>query len=127
MLHKFLLLICTLGLSLPAWAGDHSLFEMRTYTTNEGKLASLQSRFRDHTMTLFDKHGIKNIAYWVPADIPNTLIYIVAHESRDSAAANWKAFVDDPAWQKVYTDSIADGPLVQKIVNVFMTKTDYSP
>ncbi len=65
------------------------VFEIRTYTTEPGKLDALLARFRDHTTKLFEKHGIMSIGYWTPADEPrsdNTLIYIVAHpESRGGA------------------------------------------
>ena len=115
------------GLAPQAAADSHSLYEMRTYYANEGKIDDLHARFRNHTMKLFEKHGMKNIAYWSPADQPNTLIYIIAHKSAEAAEASWKAFVADPAWVEVYTASIADGRLVAKIDNVFMTKTDYSP
>ena len=43
------------------------VFELRTYTTPEGKLPNLQARFRDHTMSIFEKHGITNVAYWMDA------------------------------------------------------------
>jgi hypothetical protein len=59
------------------------VFELRTYTTNEGKLPDLQKRFRDHTMDIFKRHGITNIGYFTPEEKPNTLIYIIAHESRE--------------------------------------------
>ena len=103
------------------------LYELRTYTTNEGKLEALHTRFRDHTRSMFEKHGMQNVAYWVPVDKPNTLIYIIAHRNQDAAAASWKAFVEDPEWQAVYAASIADGRLVANIDNLFMNATDYSP
>ena len=55
------------------------LYELRTYYTPEGKLDALNARFRNHTLALFEKHGMKNIMYWVPVDKPNTLIYVIAH------------------------------------------------
>src|SRR5947207_1555015 len=74
-------------------------FEMRTYTAAEGKLDALNARFRDHTTKLFEKHGITNVGYWVPADgdrSKDTLIYILAYPDKESRAKSWKAFVDDP-------------------------------
>ncbi len=108
-------------------AAQSEVYELRTYTTNEGKLPALHSRFRHHTMALFAKHGMRNIAYWIPQNTPNTLIYIIAHDSREAADGNWREFVNDPDWQKVYAASIANGRLVKNIDSVFMTKTDYSP
>src|SRR5262249_46076451 len=87
------------------------VFEIRTYTAEDGKLDALNARFRDHTTKLFEKHGITSIGYWVPADEPrskNTLIYVVAHASRDAAKQNWEEFQTDPEWQKVKAESEAD-------------------
>ncbi len=84
------------------------VYELRTYTTNEGKLDNLNARFRDHTVALFDKHGMESVAYWVPTDEPqsaNTLIYVLRHPSREAASASWKAFIEDPAWAKVAEES----------------------
>ena len=105
------------------------VYELRTYTTNEGKLEALQSRFRDHTVKLFEKHGMKNVGYWVPTDkrSDNTLIYIIQHKSRDAANASWKAFMGDPDWQAAYKASVADGRLVKKVESVYMNGTDYNP
>jgi len=123
------LTILVLAVMAPSRASADAgmLYELRTYHTNDGKLEALHERFRNHTMGLFEKHGMKNIAYWTPVDQSNTLIYIVAHKDRDAAATSWQAFVADPEWQKVYQASIAEGALVNKIDSVFMTKTDYSP
>ena len=103
------------------------VYELRTYTCNPGKLPDLHKRFRDHTMRLFEKHGMKNIGYWVPTDKPETLIYIVEHKSRDAAKQSWKAFIDDPEWKEVYKESHKNGVLVKKVESVYMTPTDYSP
>src|SRR4029077_3769387 len=72
-----------------------AVYELRVYHTYEGKLDDLLTRFREHTMRLFEKHGMKNIAYWTPTDDPlkgKTLFYVIAHPSREAATANWKAF-----------------------------------
>ena len=106
---------------------DKRVYELRSYTTFPGKLDALETRFRDHTMALFAKHGIENISYWKPLELPNTLVYLVAHPSLAEAAVAWKAFGTDPAWQTVYAASISEGRLVENIDKVFMTKTDYSP
>jgi len=107
------------------------VWELRTYTTNDGKLDDLHARFRDHTVGLFSKHGMESLGYWVPTDSPrsaNTLIYVIRHESRDAAKVSWKAFLSDPDWQKVYRESEADGPILAKAPeSVYMEATDYSP
>ena len=106
------------------------VFEIRTYTTNEGKLDDLNARFRDHTMKIFEKHGMTNIGYWVPTDedrSKNTLIYIIAHDSREAAKESWAAFGKDPEWQKARAASEENGKIVAKVESVFVTPTDYSP
>ena len=103
------------------------VFELRTYTTNEGKLPNLLARFRDHTRRIFEKHGMENVGYWVPQDSPNTLIYIIAHDSRDAATKNWENFIADPKWQEVSRASQVDGRILASApVAVFMEATDFS-
>ncbi len=106
------------------------VFEMRTYTAPDGKLPNLQARFRDHTIRIFNKHGMKSVGYWVPQDAPtkdNTLIYIISHDSREAAKKNWADFQADPEWKKVSAESQVDGRIVSGVVSVFMDATDYSP
>jgi len=110
-----------------ASAQDSIVYELRTYTTNEGKLNDLQTRFRDHTLELFEKHGMKSIGYWIPTDKPETLTYLLLHNSKAAAELSWAAFIADPVWLKVYADSIANGRLVSNIDSTFMAATDYSP
>ena len=113
-----------------AQAGNR-VFELRTYTTNEGKLPALQARFRDHTTKLFTKHGMTNIGYWTPQDpklSQTTLIYVIAHASREAATKSWAAFRADPVWQKAAAASEVDGKILARSPeSVFMDPTDYSP
>ena len=109
---------------------DKRVFEIRTYYTHPGKLDALNARFRNHTVKLFEKHGMTNVGYWLPTDPPqseNTLIYVLAHKDRDAAKKSWDAFRKDPDWLKVRTESEAQGPINTKIESVFLTPTDYSP
>jgi hypothetical protein len=106
------------------------LYELRTYTTLPGRLPALNKRFAEHTMKLFEKHGMKNEMYWIPTDPAkkdNTLIYVVSHASQEAADASWKAFGADPDWQKARAASEADGKIVEKVERVYMRLTDYSP
>ena len=114
----------------PAAEKEARIFELRTYTTHPGKLDDLHKRFRDHTCELFKKHGMEMIGYWTPADEPeseNTLIYILAFPSREARNKAFDAFRNDPAWQKAFKESRADGPIVEKVESKFITPTDYSP
>ena len=101
--------------SVPAADAKQRVFEIRTYTTEPGKLPDLLKRFREHTTKLFEKHGMTNIGYWVPTDEPrskDTLIYILAHDSRDAAKKSWDGFQADPDWIKARDASEAAGKIV---------------
>lgn len=109
-------------------AADPGCYELRTYHAAEGKLEALHSRFRDHTLALFEKHGMKNLAYWVPE--PNegqTLLYLLAYPDKEARETSWKAFLADPAWQAAKAESEKDGKLVASIESLFLVPTDYSP
>ncbi len=102
------------------------VFEMRTYITHEGKLDDLQARFRNHTTKFFEKHGMTNVGYWVPRDQPNTLVYILAYPSKDAATKAWDGFRKDEGWIAARTASEANGPIVAKVISVFMDPTNFS-
>ena len=112
------------------WVPPSEVFELRTYTAEEGKLPSLLALFRDDVTRLLEKHGMTHVGYWVPQDPPrseNTLIYIVSHEDREAAQASWGAFREDPEWRRVAEESQADGRIVANIESVFIDATDFSP
>jgi hypothetical protein len=105
-------------------------FELRIYTTHEGKLEALHKRFREHTNRLFQKHGMELVGYWTPVDGPeakNTLIYVLAYPSREARDKAWAAFQADPQWIKARDESHKDGVIVSKVESKFMDSTDYSP
>ena len=113
-----------------AQVGGGVVFELRVYHTNEGKLNDLLTRFRDHTITIFNRHGMESVAYWTPTDDPlkdRTLFYILKHPSREAAATNWAAFMADPEWKSVSAASEVNGKIVIKVDSTFMTMTDFSP
>jgi hypothetical protein len=103
------------------------VYELRTYTAADGQLDALHTRFRDHVLTFFQKHGMKSVVYFKPIDAPlsqTTLIYLLSHESREAAVKSWAEFRGDPEWKKV---SAGGPPLTSKVESVFLEPTDYSP
>jgi len=113
-----------------AHAQSGKVYELRTYTAPDGKLGDLHARFRNHTMRIFDKHGMKSVAYFSPQDAPlsqNTLIYILEHPSREAAKKAWADFAADEEWKKVSAESQVNGKLTTKVESVFADPTDYSP
>ena len=122
----------TISVSEEASAGAETeqVFELRTYTAAEGKFDDLLARFRDHTLRIFEKHGMTNLGYWTPQDEPlsaNTLIYVLAHPSREEAEQSWRDFSSDPEWQSVAEESQRDGRLIAGLERVFLGPTDFSP
>lgn len=112
-----------------AQAQGERIFEMRTYTALPGRLDALNARFRDHTTRIFEKHGMTNIGYWTPQEAPlaeNTLVYILAHDSRDAGQASWDAFRADPEWAQVSEESQRDGRIVESVDVLWLEATDYS-
>lgn len=109
---------------------DDTVFELRVYHTADGKLDALMTRFREHTITIFNRHNMHSVAYWTPTDDPlkdRTLFYILRHPSRDAAKANWSAFNADPEWVQVRAASEANGKIVEKVDSTFLKLTDFSP
>lgn len=123
------IVLATLLSPVHAQAQEGPVFELRTYTATPGNLDKLLARFRDHTMALFEKHGMTNIGYWVPTDpeeAEDTLIYLLKHDSREAANASWRAFGSDPAWTVVSDESNRDGAILQSVERKYMTATDFS-
>jgi len=116
----------------PAVAADGAsgpVYELRVYTTHTGKMPDLLKRFREHTCALFERHGMKNIGYWLPVETQDqdTLYYVLEHKSRNAAKASWAAFGADPEWKQVASASEANGKIVTKVVSTFVEPTDYTP
>ena len=129
-----LLLAFGAGVALQSHRDAHAqatrVYELRTYTTAPGRLPALLQRFGGGEVDLFVKHGMTSVGYWVPDDeelSQNTLVYMVAHADRETAAASWAAFSADPVWQEMFARSREDGPIVTAVVNQFLNPTDFSP
>lgn len=108
---------------------QQKVYELRTYHTYAGKLPELQTRFLDHTHSIFKRLGMKVATYWVPLhepDASNTLIYIIEHDSEADAKQKWQSFMQDPQWIAAYQTSIAKGKLVESVDVVFMQKADFA-
>ena len=115
----------------PAQKNPKRTFELRTYTASPGNLDKLLARFRDHTVSLFAKHGMTQVGYWTPLESQKgagtTLIYLLAHANSEAAAASFNAFRADPEWIAAKKASETDGSLTTDVKSVFMDPTDYSP
>jgi NIPSNAP len=102
--------------------------ELRVYDAMPGKLPALHERFANHTMRLFAKHGIDNIAYWTEdVGTSNRLVYMLGYPNLGARETSWAAFLADPEWQKARTESEKDGPLVRVSRHSILRLTSYSP
>lgn len=118
----------------PSAADGARLFELRTYTASTGNIENLLARFRNHTVNLFEKHGMTNFGYWTPTQAKDgageKLIYLLAHKNQEAAEASWKGFRADADWvaaKKASEDKVG-GPLTAKdgVKSEMMAPTDYS-
>jgi hypothetical protein len=110
--------------------GTDRVFELRTYTAQPGKFEAMKTRFRNQIIPLFKKHNLTVVGFWTPADAPaseNTLIYVLAHPSREAAKKNWDGFRSDPERVKVWAETEKDGPINLKVDSVYMNPLDFSP
>ena len=105
------------------------IYETRIYETHPGMLPALNARFRNHTMKIFERHGIKNIGYWTSdvGEFSDRLTYIIAFEDAGAREKAWEAFRNDSEWNEVREESEKDGPIVKRVFNNLLTPTDYSP
>jgi hypothetical protein len=117
------------GTTVHAQTGER-VFELRTYIAQPGKYQAMKDRFRDHIIPLFKKHNLELVGFWAPADGPaaeNTLMYVLAHPSREAAKKNWAAFLADPERKRVWAETEKDGPINLKVDSVYMNALDFSP
>ena len=120
---------------------QHEIYEMRVYYTHEGKFDDILSRFENHTVQLFEKHGFTNVGYWSTAmrdsvsfadkfilqnEGKSALVYIVSFKDMETRNKSWDDFISDPEWIKAFEESIVDGPIVKKIEQVFLNPTNFS-
>ncbi len=80
-------------------SGDETVYELRIYHLNEGKLPLILERFRSKETKIFARYGMHGVAYWTPTDEPlagRTLVYMLRHASRAAATASWAKFRADP-------------------------------
>lgn len=108
--------------------GDR-VFELRTYKASKYNLGLLMARFRNHTLKLFEKHGMSNIIYWNQDGTDDMLIYVLAHKSKEAGLASFKSFVADPDWTaaRAASEKLANGSITANIVSQYLVPTDFSP
>jgi hypothetical protein len=104
------------------------IYEQRIYRCIPGKLPALLSRFENHTLKIWERHGIKQAGFWtvLVGDGNHDLLYMLAWESLADREAKWNAFQADPAWHQVRDASERDGPIIANIKSAFLRPTAFS-
>ena len=104
------------------------LYELRVYQPVPGRMPALLARFRDQTVAIWEKHGIRAVGFWTTliGESSSELTYMLAWESLADREARWTAFQNDPAWHKARDDSERDGPIVARISNQILRPTAFS-
>ena len=104
------------------------LYELRIYEIVPGRMDAIQARFANHTMRVFERLGIEVVGFWQEVvGRSDRLVYITRFRDLADREARWNAFVDDPEWRRVKAETEADGAIVVRVINSFMTPTPYSP
>jgi hypothetical protein len=108
--------------------GNAVIYELRIYRSLPNRLPNLLRRFRDHTLKIWERHGIRQAGFWttVIGESNHELIYLLAWESMAEREEKWAKFVADPEWNTARTDSEKDGPIVLTISNQFLAPTSFS-
>lgn len=104
------------------------IYELRVYRTNPGKMPALLARFANHTLRIFEKHGIRQAGFWttVVGESTNDLTYMLAWESMAERETRWNAFAADPEWLRLRTESEKDGAINANVTNSFLAPTAFS-
>jgi hypothetical protein len=104
------------------------IYELRVYRVVPGQMPKLLARFRDHTVPIWERHGIRPLGFWTTliGESNNELTYIIPWDSLADRDGKWTAFLNDPAWHKARDESERDGPIVATDRNEILTPTAFS-
>lgn len=104
------------------------IYELRTYYIMPGKMPDIQSRFANHTLGFFERHGVEVVGFWTELVGQNdTLVYITAFESMADREEKWNGFMADPEWLAVRAETEKDGQIVARVENRLLQPTAFSP
>jgi hypothetical protein len=105
------------------------IYELRIYHAMPGRLPALIARFQNHTIQIWEKHGIRQAGFWttlIGESESNQLTYLLAWANLAEREDRWSAFLADPEWIATKTETEKNGPLVQNIRNEFLAPTAFS-
>ena len=104
------------------------IYELRIYRTMPGRLPALLARFQNHTLRIWERHGIRQAGFWTTlvGESSSDLTYLLAWESMAEREQKWTAFTADPEWLAVRAETEKDGPINFNVANQFLAPTGFS-
>ncbi|BBG00869.1 MULTISPECIES: NIPSNAP family protein [Pseudonocardia] len=94
------------------------IYEVREYVAVPGRLPAIIKLFREVTLPLFDRHGMKVVSVGRTSfgdNSFNELVYVLQFSDLAELDAKWTAFLGDDDWADALSTYEADGPLHQSI------------
>jgi hypothetical protein len=104
------------------------IYELRIYRPYPGRAAALVNRFRDHTLAIWERIGIRQVGFWTTlvGEAEGELTYLLAWESMAEREAKWGAFQADAEWIAKRAETEKEGPVQMQITSQFLKPTTYS-
>ena len=104
------------------------IYEMRVYHAVPGRLPDLLKRFENHTLKIWEKHGIRQAGFFTTLIGENNqqLIYFLQWESLADRERRWGAFMVDQEWLGVRAETEKNGQIVAKVINQMLAPTAFS-
>ena len=105
------------------------IYEYRVYHLVPGGMAKEHERLSKIAFPLFEKHGMRVVGCWTNliGGSSNEIIYMLGYADLAAREKSWSAFQVDPDWQKEITAAASSAPYVDRIDNVMLRPTAYSP
>jgi hypothetical protein len=101
------------------------IYELREYAATPGSVEALHARFADHTLGLFEKHGMEVVGFWTDQADANRLLYLLRFADEEAQCSAWAGFKADPDWKRIKAESEADGPIVAEMTSRTLGSTPY--
>jgi hypothetical protein len=91
-------------------------------------MPDLNNRFSTITLKMWEKFGIQQVGFWTTLVGPsnNALYYLLEWQSLAEREQKWNAFATNPEWLAARAETEKNGPLVERIENMFLSPTPYS-
>lgn len=101
------------------------IYELREYLAAEGRAAELHQRFAEHTLDLFERHGLEVTGFWTDTDNDGRIVYLLRFRDDETRKRAWAAFGADPDWKAVKAASEAGGPIVAEMNSTILANPKY--